>query len=206
MLPAGRYVLQASVLGIAEKAAVVDGSKIKSGDAVIALASNGLHTNGYSLVRKLMETKPEILDEKINGESFMDAILKPHTSYAGAVAEILRKYPGGIHGMAHITGGGIHDNLIRILQDENIQANVDLSAVRTLPLFALIKKYAGVGDEEMLKTFNNGAGLIVVADAKEAGAVIETLNSAGAEAYRIGSIGKSDGNKRVVLENKLRWD
>jgi phosphoribosylaminoimidazole (AIR) synthetase len=108
--------------------------------------------------------------------------------------------------MTHITGGGIHDNLIRIIQDENLQANVDLASVRTLPLFSLIKKYANISDGEMLRTFNNGAGLIVVAAENKAGGIIDTLKSTGTEAYLIGRINKSDGRKKVILENKLVWE
>jgi phosphoribosylformylglycinamidine cyclo-ligase len=197
--------LQASVLGIADKSKIIDGNKIKPGDALIALASNGLHTNGYSLVRKLIGAKPEISDEKIAGMSFMDAILQPHASYYDAVKFILEKYFDSITGMTHITGGGIHDNLIRIIQDESLQANVDLSAVKTLPVFSLIKKYAGIPDDEMLRTFNNGVGLIIVADKSKAGKIIDAIKSTGTDAYRIGEIGRSDGNKKVLLENKLNW-
>jgi len=205
MLPEGRYILQASVFGIVDKLKIIDGNKIKSGDTLIALASNGLHTNGYSLVRKLMETKPEILEEKINGDSFMDAILQPHTSYYKPVKNILEKYFDNIHGMTHITGGGIHDNLIRIIQDENLQANVDLSAVKTLPIFNIIKNYANVSDGEMLRTFNNGVGLIMVAEDNKADEIIDVLKSEGTGAYRIGNISQSDGGKKVILEKKLNW-
>ena len=209
MLPSGRYVLQASVLGIVDKAKIIDGANIKKGDAIIALASNGLHTNGYSLVRKLMETKPEILKENIDGESFLDSILKPHTSYTKAVSSILEKYSESVHGMAHITGGSIHDNLIRVMQNEDLQANIDLSAVKILPVFKTIKNYGNITDDDMLNNspFNNGIGLIVVVDNKDAGAIIETLKSEGTDAYRIGEITQADGNnKKVVLNNKLNWN
>jgi len=193
MLPAGRYILQASALGIAEKSKIIDGSKIRRGDVVFALPSNGLHTNGYSLVRKLIETKPEILDETVDGESFLDAILKPHTPYINKVSGISK-----INGMAHITGGGIRGNLERIIPSEGLQAKIDLSAVKTLPIFSLIKKYAGITDEEMLKTFNLGAGFIAVAG-EEAAAEIEG-------AYIIGEIGQSGGGGKVIFENELIWD
>ena len=216
MLPAGRYVLQASVLGIVDKAKIIDGKKIRQGDSLIALASNGLHTNGYSLVRKLMESKPGILNEKIDGESFMDAILKPHVSYANAVKGMLEKYYDSITGMAHITGGGIYGNLIRILQHEelkDIQANIDLSAVKTLKLFSIIKNYASISDDEMLKTFNNGVGLIIAAREKETDEIINTIKSTGIEAYRIGKINqinkisKDEQEKnKIVLDNKLIWE
>ena len=210
MLPSGRYVLQASVLGIVDKSKIIDGSGIKQGDNLIALASNGLHTNGYSLVRKLMETKPEILNENINGENFLDSILKPHTAYYPSIKAVLGKYFDSVHGMAHITGGSISDNLMRVIQNDNLQANVDLSAIKVLPIFSLIKKYANMTDDDMLNNspFNNGVGLIAVVDNKETSAIIETLKSTGIDAYCIGKINKSESNsgKKVILNNKLNWD
>jgi len=239
MLPAGRYVLQASVLGIVEKSKIIDGSNIKNGDNIIALASNGLHTNGYSLVRKLIETKPGILEEKIptrhcgldpqsksneipdqvrydggdqvrydGCESFLDSILKPHFSYSRAVKIILEKYFDSVHGMAHITGGSIRDNLTRIMQGGGLQANIDLSAVKVLPVFKIIKNYANMTDGDMLDNspFNNGVGLIVVADEKETNAITETIKSTGVDAYIIGQVIKSDENKKVFLYNNLIWD
>lgn len=206
VLPAGRYVLQASILGVVEKAKIIDGSTIKQGDKLIALASNGLHTNGYSLVRKLMETKPEILKEKINGESFLDCILQPHSSYAKPVKIILDRYPGAVHGMAHITGGGIHDNLIRILPGESLQADIDLPAIKIPPVFKVIKGYANINDEEMLATFNNGVGLIIVVEEEKTDAIISELKANGTEAYIIGQIKQSPGRKKVVFHNKLVWE
>jgi phosphoribosylformylglycinamidine cyclo-ligase len=206
MLPAGRYVLQASVLGIANKSKIIDGISIKQGDAVIALASNGLHTNGYSLVRKLMKTKPEILNERIDGDSFLDCILRPHTSYAKPIQAALEHHHDDIHGMAHITGGGIHDNLIRILQSDDLQANIDLSAIRIPPVFNVIKRYANVSDDEMLTTFNNGVGLIMVVENSKTDAVISVIKEHGTGAYRIGQIEQSAGRKAVLFSNKLSWD
>ena len=205
-LPKGRYVLQASILGVVEKSRIIDGNNIKQGDILVALASNGLHTNGYSLVRKLMETKERILDEKVNGNSFLDSILQPHSSYAKSVNAILQKYPDDVHGMAHITGGGIHDNLIRILQSENLQADIDLSEVRISPIFKIIKNYANISDDEMLTTFNNGVGLIMVVGSQKANAIISELNATGTEAYAIGQISQSTKGKAVVFNNKLKWD
>ena len=156
------------------------------------------------------KTKPEILKEKINGESFLDSILKPHLSYYNAVKAILEKYFGDIHGMAHITGGSIHDNLIRIIQNDGLQANIDLSAVKMLPVFSLIKKYANMTDDDMLNNspFNNGVGLIAIVGDNKADVIIDLIKETGIEAYRIGQINKSDSgnNKKVVLYNELIWD
>ncbi|MCL2060339.1 MAG: phosphoribosylformylglycinamidine cyclo-ligase [Oscillospiraceae bacterium] len=215
VLPAGRYILQASILGIVDKDKIIDGAGIKNGDALLALASNGLHTNGYSLVRKLMETKPAIMDESIGGEKFIDAILAPHTSYAVSVKSLVENRSGDIHGMAHITGGGMRDNLARILRG-GARAEIDLSAVRIPRVFGVIRKYANAGDDDMLRTFNNGVGMILVVDGAAAGEVEKSLLDIGTEAYRIGRItgapegSSSEGGEsapgEVVYHNTLHWD
>lgn len=206
VLPIGRYILQASVMGIVDKSKIIDGSSIKEGDIIIALASNGLHTNGYSLVRKLMEQKPGILNEKICGQSFMDSILVPHTSYARGVKAVLEKNPGDIHGMAHITGGGIHDNLARIFHGDDLQADIDLSAIKIPQVFNIIKDYAHTTDDEMLSTFNMGVGLIMVVNKESADAVIAALQDVGTETYIIGQVSQSGGSSKVVFHNKLVWN
>jgi phosphoribosylformylglycinamidine cyclo-ligase len=205
VLPAGRYVLQASVLGIADRQKIVDGSRIKPGDALIALASNGLHTNGYSLVRKLMDAQPRILEERIEGESFMDSLLKPHLSYAGAIRTVLERHFSDLHGMAHITGGGIHDNLIRILRQDGLRAEIDLSKIKVPRIFQVIKEYANITDEEMLTTFNVGVGITAAVEDAGADEILETLRAAGAGAYRIGQITQSGGSKEVAFRRKLKW-
>jgi len=204
VLPVGRYILQASVLGIVDKKKIIDGNSIKPGDVLISLASNGLHTNGYSLVRKLMEQKPEILNETLDGNSFMDSILQPHTSYAVGIKAVLEQHFEHIHGMAHITGGGIHDNFIRILQSDNLQGDIDLSKIKVPPVFNVIKKYANTTDEEMLSTFNMGVGLIIVVDKDKAPKVISTLQASGVDSYPFGQISESDsGYRKVLFHNEL---
>ena len=207
VLPNGRYVLQASVLGIVDKSKIIDGSGIERGDALLALASNGLHTNGYSLVRKLIEEKPEIMDEKIGGESFLDSILKPHVSYFNAVKAALEQCAGSVHGMAHITGGSIYDNLIRIMAREGLQARIDLSAIKIPAIFGIIKNYAGMADAAMLNAspFNNGVGLIMAVRHAEAEKIIGAIKNTGIEAYRIGEVAESAESEKVVLYNKLNW-
>ena len=204
VLPEGRYILQASALGIVEKSKIIDGTAIKRGDALVALASNGLHTNGYSLVRRLMEAKPEITAEKIGGESFLDAILKPHTSYFRAVRAILAGYYPDIHAMAHITGGGIHDNLGRVIPEGGLRAKIDLAKIKVPPVFGVIKKYAGISEGELLEAFNVGVGLIAVVDAAKADAIIETIKKEGIEAYRIGEIAEGTEGDKVLFYNNLR--
>ena len=241
-LPEGRYILQASILGIVDRERIIDGAAIRSGDAIVALASNGLHTNGYSLVRKLIDTKPAILDEKIGERSFMDAILAPHMSYAAAVRELIRRYGDYVHGMAHITGGGMRDNLVRILHDNDgnegnegnegskggksgeggdggdttlapagqhpcsaggLRAVIDLSAIRVHDIFKIIKEYANTSDNDMLRTFNNGVGMLLVVDAQKADAIVQLMQDAGVDAYVTGQI--ESGTRDVVFRNAIIW-
>lgn len=200
VVEAGLYILAASIVGVVEKTKVVDGSRIAEGDAVIAVASNGLHTNGYSLVRALMEARPEIVEMRVAGEGFLDAILRPHKCYYQAFRGLF-DLPG-LHGLAHITGGGIEGNLNRILPD-GLDAAVGCGSIRVLPIFRLIRDVGGVEDADMLRTFNLGVGMTMVCDPAAVEGVREHLSRHGCESYVIGRIVK--GQKRVVYEGRLRW-
>ena len=131
-IPEGTYILTASIVGVVEKERIIDGSKIQIGDAVLALASSGVHTNGISLVRKIIEEKPEIKDEQIEGSPFIEAVLIPHRAYYTALKDLFGH--AGLAGLAHITGGGIPENLDRILP-ESMDAGKDLSKIPILPIF-----------------------------------------------------------------------
>ena len=200
VLDKGIYILTASVAGIADRANIIDGSKIVPGDKIIAVASNGLHTNGYTLVRALMDSTPDILQEKPGGETFVEAIMKPHTPYYKALKSLFGY--SQVHGMAHITGGGIEGNLSRIIP-EGLSASIDLGRVEVLPVFGCIRAHGGVEDSEMLKTFNCGVGLIIVADAASEAAV----SKVAAEHYRCYTIGEIiRGQQPVTFTNSLTWD
>jgi len=195
----GVYVLTASIAGIVDKEKIIDGSKIRPGDKIIAVASNGLHTNGYSLVRHLMDAMPQMQNEKLGDETFLEAIMKPHTPYYRAVKGLFGN--DFVHGMAHITGGGIEGNLPRIMP-EGLSARIDLKNIVIPPVFKHIKSNGGVADNEMLKTFNCGVGLIVVAEARAEAAVLKILS----EFYRCYPIGEvMDGGLPVAFENNLKW-
>ncbi|MBR3834909.1 MAG: phosphoribosylformylglycinamidine cyclo-ligase [Lachnospiraceae bacterium] len=199
VVESGVYVLTSSIAGIVEKSKVIDGSAIKEGDAVLAIASNGLHTNGYSLVRLLMDKMPQIKLDKIDGLTFIEQIMKPHTPYYKAIKGLL----GGeiIHGMAHITGGGIEGNLCRVIPD-GLCAKIDLSKIKTLSIFKYIKHNGNISDEEMLRTFNCGVGFNVVVAQKVKAQVIEHI-SKFYDCYEIGTIEK--GDRKVEFENKIYW-
>ena len=196
----GVYVLTASAAGIVSKSAVLDGSRVRAGDVVLAAASNGLHTNGYSLVRLLMEKTPSILTERVGGESFIEAIMRPHLPYYKAIKTILPLR--GLRAMAHITGGGIAGNLCRVIP-AGLSAGIDLSRLRTLPIFRLIRAAGRIRDEEMLATFNCGVGLCVVVSPEDRDEVIRRM-SPFCGCYEIGSI--REGGERVIFENRVRWE
>lgn len=195
----GVYVLTSSIAGIVEKNRIIDGSAAGEGDVVLALASNGLHTNGYSLVRMLMDRMPEIKLEKVEGETFIEQIMKPHTPYYKALKGILGK--DCIHGMAHITGGGIEGNLCRVISD-GLSAVIDLDKIKTLPVFRFIRQCGNISDREMLSTFNCGVGFIMVVQAEAAAQIAAHMNNY-CECYEIGRI--RTGEQKVVMENRLNW-
>ncbi len=195
----GVYVLTASVAGIVDKQKIIDGSKIKAGDKVLALASNGLHTNGYSLVRHLMGVMPQIQNERLGSETFLEAIMKPHTPYYKAVKGLFGN--DAVHGMAHITGGGIEANLSRIMPD-GLSARIDLGSVKIPLVFKHIKMNGNVADAEMLRTFNCGVGLIVVVEPGAESEVMRALSKSH-PCYAIGEV--AEGGSAVALADALNW-
>ena len=195
----GLYVLTACVAGIVDRSRVIDGAKIKAGDKILALASNGLHTNGYSLVRMLMDAMPGIQNEMVGDATFLEAVMKPHTPYYPAVKGLFGN--PAVHGMAHITGGGIEGNLSRVIP-QGLSAVVDLGKVMAPPIFGHIKRNGNVADDEMLRTFNCGVGLVVVAEAGAAAAIAKEI-AAFCNCYPIGEV--VVGAPPVTFVNKLKW-
>lgn len=195
----GVYVLTSSIAGIVERSKVIDGSQIKEGDAVLAIASNGLHTNGYSLVRLLMDKMPQIKLDKIDGLTFIEQIMKPHTPYYRSIKDLFDK--DVIHGMAHITGGGIEGKLCRIIP-EGLSAKIDLSKIKILDIFKYIRNNGNISDEEMLRTFNCGVGFNIVTNQKDKAAVMHHV-SRFYDCYEIGVI--ESGDRKVKFENRLNW-
>lgn len=194
------YILTSSIVGVVDKKHIIDGSKICEGDIVIALQASGVHTNGYTLVRTVMKEHPEIMDVEINGQTFIDAILEPHRCYYNTIKDLFGK--DIITGLAHITGGGICENLNRILPD-NLDAQIDLSTYNVMDIFKTLKKVGDISDEEMLRTFNLGVGMVVVAKKENVNQIISHIEGNGVKCTEIGSIVK--GSKRVVCSKNLVW-
>jgi len=196
----GVYILVASIVGVVEKSKIIDGSRIIEGDSVLAVGSNGLHTNGFSLVRAILSARPEIMNWTVEGESFIETILRPHTCYYQGLRGLLDSPE--LHGLAHITGGGIQDNLDRILP-AGLDAAIDLGAIRILPIFKLIRDMGSVEDPDMLRTFNMGVGMTLVLSPSAVETVQNHLAASRLESYVIGRIVK--GRKKVVYSGRLNW-
>ncbi len=199
VVDSGVYVLTSSIAGIVEKSKVIDGSRIREGDVVLAIASNGLHTNGYSLVRLMMDKMPQIKLDKIDGLTFIEQIMKPHTPYYKSIKELFEK--DVLHGMAHITGGGIEGNLCRVIPD-GLCAKIDLSKLRILNIFKYIRNNGNIRDEEMLHTFNCGVGFNLVVSECDKDFVMKHVQESY-DCYEIGKIEK--GNVKVAFENRINW-
>lgn len=199
VVDAGTYVLTASIAGIIDRKNVIDGSKIREGDVVLAIASNGLHTNGYSLVRMIMERYPQIKLDRVDGLTFMEQIMKPHTPYYKAIQGLFGQ--AGLHGMAHITGGGIEGNLCRIIPS-GLSARIELSKLHILEIFKYIRQCGNISDAEMMRTFNMGVGFLLVVAPEDKESVIKHI-SRFYECYEMGQI--VAGEEKVVLQGNLNW-
>jgi len=195
----GEYDLAGFIVGFAEKEKIIDGSTIKEGDTVITLASNGLHSNGFSLVRKvLFEIHNLKVEDKINGINgkLYEELLKPTKIYVKPILNILENFK--IKGMAHITGGGLPGNIKRIIP-EGLMAEIDLPEERIPYIFKLIMKLGNVPIEEMCSTFNMGIGYVIVIERDDEQTILEKLINLGEKAFRIGHIKRSSDNEKVHI-------
>jgi phosphoribosylformylglycinamidine cyclo-ligase len=194
MYAEGEYDVAGTIVGIVDRKKIVDGSRIEAGDAIIALPSSGLHTNGYSLARKIcFDVAGLSVHDPMPGmepKTVAEVLMEPHVSYAKLIEVVMKLVD--IKGMAHITGGGITDNLPRCLPD-GLGAEIDLNSWHPGPLFRFLSERGGVAEAEMLRTFNMGAGYLFVVSAEQAAKAIETVELAGRSAWRIGTVVKGDG-------------
>jgi len=181
----GEYDLAGFAVGVVEKSRIISGANIVPGDVVLGLASSGAHSNGYSLVRKLIEVSGIDLDADFHGRPFADAVMAPTRIYVKPLLALMEKLP--VKGMAHITGGGITGNLPRCLPD-GVAARIDLRSWTRPPLFDWLQQAGNVEPGEMLRTFNCGIGLCVVVSAADATAAAAQLEAAGETVWRIGEI------------------
>jgi phosphoribosylformylglycinamidine cyclo-ligase len=196
----GEYDLAGFIVGVVDRANVINGSAITSGDLLIGMPSVGLHTNGYSLARKLFfevagYASDSLIDEL--GCTASQELLKPHRSYLGALGGLLER--GVIKGLAHITGGGLLENIPRILP-EGTAAEIAAGSWPVLPVFNLLARIGNVPDKEMYRTFNMGIGMVVVVSADHAGQVRAHFDGQGHAHYDIGRIVEGSGLVSIVSE------
>jgi len=195
MYPEGDYDLAGFCVGVVEKAAIIDGSTISKGDRLIGLKSSGPHSNGYSLIRKVLETSEVKPDHPWEDTTIGHFLLEPTRIYVKPVLALIEKIP--VKGIAHITGGGLAENLERILPP-NSKAIIDTTAWQRPAIFDWLQEQGAVPESEMQRTFNCGIGMVLVVAADQADEALATLTAAGEEACLLGSI--SDGGGEVILE------
>jgi phosphoribosylformylglycinamidine cyclo-ligase len=190
----GDFDLAGFCVGVVDYEKIIDGQHIKPTDSIIGIESSGPHSNGYSLIRKIIEVNSINLQDKLDNRTLGEAIIQPTTIYAKAINHLQKTYE--IHGMAHITGGGFKENIVRILP-ENINAEIDLNAWQQPEVFNWIQTVGNVDHEEMLRTFNCGIGYVLVVSNSDSKRVINKLAETGHNAFLIGEI--TTGKKEVRL-------
>jgi phosphoribosylformylglycinamidine cyclo-ligase len=187
MYPDGEYDLAGFCVGAVEREEMIDGQSIIAGDALIGIASSGPHSNGYSLIRKVLEIAG---DAQIDGRPAREALLAPTRIYVKSVLALMQKVP--IKGLSHITGGGISENLPRVYPAD-VHAVVDRSTWQQGAVFDWLAQHGNIADDEMLRTFNCGVGMVVVVDNKDVEPALSTLQALGENARQIGRVDQGAG-------------
>ncbi|HEV7490819.1 MAG TPA: phosphoribosylformylglycinamidine cyclo-ligase [Rhodanobacteraceae bacterium] len=201
MYPAGEYDLAGFCVGAVEKSALIDGSHIAAGDTIIGIASSGPHSNGYSLVRKIVSRAGVTresggFDLDIGGVRLGEALLAPTTIYVKPILQLMREQP--VHGMAHITGGGLKENIIRMVPD-GLGIALDSAAWRLPPVFDWLKREGNVAREEMFRTFNCGIGYTLIVAPAARASTIAALGKLGLDGVAIGEVVSASGAERVRI-------
>ena len=196
MYPEGEYDLAGFAVGAVEKSKILTGQNVQAGDVVLGLASSGVHSNGFSLVRKVIERAADSLPTTLDGQAFKQAIMAPTRLYVKSVLAALALHP--IKALAHITGGGLLENIPRVLPD-GLAAHLQHGSWPQTELFAWLQATAGIDNTEMNRTFNNGIGMVVVIDAAHASACADTLRAQGEQVFTIGHIAPRAQGPAVVV-------
>ncbi len=196
MYPTGEYDLAGFAVGAVEKSKILTGQNVKAGDVVLGLASSGVHSNGFSLVRKCIERAGSSAPDTLDGQPFKQALMAPTRLYVLNVLAALAAHP--IKALAHITGGGLLENIPRVLPD-GLAAHLQKGSWPQTELFAWLQATAGIDDVEMNRTFNNGIGMVVVIDEAEAQACAATLRASGEQVFTIGRIASQGDTAQVLV-------
>ena len=193
MYEGGDYDIAGFTCGVVEKSQLIDGSKVKVGDVLVGIASSGVHSNGFSLVRKVVSDNNLDLNaeyEELNGAKLGETLLTPTKIYVRQVLEVIRNCD--VHGICHITGGGFDENIPRVLH-EGQGLEITEGTWEILPVFRLLEKYGNVPHREMFNIFNMGVGMVIVLDESEAAKAVEILTAAGEKASVIGRVTDTEG-------------
>ncbi|PCK08797.1 MAG: phosphoribosylformylglycinamidine cyclo-ligase [Alteromonadaceae bacterium] len=195
------YDLAGFCVGIVEKSEIIDGAKVQAGDVLIGLASSGPHSNGYSLIRKIIEVSGADLSQSLGERTLLEALLEPTRIYVKPLLKLIKTLP--VHALSHITGGGLLENIPRVLPD-NAKAIIDCQSWQPGPVFDWLQKQGNVEHTEMYRTFNCGIGMIVCVPKDSAQAALECLKAEGEKAFIVGHIADADtgtADARVELIN-----
>ena len=196
MYGAGDYDLAGFTVGVVEKSKIIDGSRVKANDTLIGIASSGAHSNGYSLIRKIIEVNKAKLDQTLGGRSLGEVLLAPTRIYVKPLLSLLSQVP--VHAAAHITGGGLPGNVPRVLPN-GVRAVIDSRAWQRPAIFDWLQEMGGIEEFEMYRTFNCGIGMVLVLDAANAEKALQSLQAAGESASIIGHIESHSGDDQVVI-------
>ena len=195
--PEDEYDLAGYCTGVVDKEKIIDNSKMAEGDVVIALPSSGVHSNGFSLVRKVLDVENADIKtplDELDGKSIGETLLTPTKIYVKPVLALLERVK--VKGISHITGGGFYENIPRSIPD-GLGAKIDKAAVKVLPIFKLIAQRGGISEHDMFNTFNMGVGMSIVVAKEDADTALEILRANGEDAYVIGEIVRSED--KVIL-------
>lgn len=196
MYPEGEYDLAGFAVGVVEKSKILHGQSIQAGDVVLGLASSGVHSNGFSLVRQCIERSGANLPKILDGKPFKQALMEPTRIYVKSMLSALTSH--AIKGIAHITGGGLLENIPRILP-QGLSAQLKKNSWPQTELFAWLQNTANISDYEMNRTFNNGIGMVLVVSAAEVAAITQTLVNAGETVFQIGVIAATQNGAAVEI-------
>jgi len=198
LYPRGEYDLVGTIVGAVERKKIITGKDIRPGDVIIGLSSSGLHTNGFSLARKIIFEQEKLKPDDIlpgTGKRAREVLLAVHRSYLRPVSVLMKSVK--IQGMAHITGGGFQDNVPRVLPDD-VDAVFDLSSWTPPAIFSFLQERGGVSREEMYRVFNMGVGLVIIIRPVEYSSAMKILRRTGVRALKIGRIEKGSGKTRLI--------
>jgi len=192
----GDYDIAGFCVGIVDKAKIIDGNLVQAGDALIGIASSGPHSNGYSLIRKIVDLQADVLKQDFNGRNLGDVLLEPTRIYVKSLLNLMQKVP--VHALAHITGGGLLENIPRVLPD-GLNAGIDTNSWSQPPIFKWLQQQGNVADKEMYRTFNCGVGMVVCVAQDNLAEALRCLEENGENAWCIGEVNTNFINSQDML-------